>query len=340
MSEYLVLPRRHHLIPLAWRLKGEGHTVGVLPRSDRYERAWDGLFDKAFKGQEKRDREEMAQLVEMAKTGQFTILTDCEKWQAQFEGAERVFGPTGENPIPNEWRPAPVQVGAWRTGDGRDILPHLIVRDLGAWPGGMGPCVTAGVLSEWWGEWRIPAGLAPAFEDEGWEVEVPPGLWQRDIIANEAGVVSFGAPRGGWELWQSQLLLSQVESLGGLLEDRPQGEAKGRFAAALAVSVPPWPNDKARSAPVLISGPSREQRQSVLSWFDVRKVGEMKVLETAELDGLVAIARVAANSIQWAGAQVLDVAQAFELPERQYRPDLGTAWNLVQGQLGRLGLLD
>lgn len=336
MADYLVLPRRHHLIPLAWRLKGEGHTVGVLPRSDRYERAWDGLFDKAFKGPEKRDREEMAQLVEMAKAGQFTILTDCEKWQAQFEGAERLYGVAGENPIPNEWRPHPVQVGAWKLPSGEDILPHLMVRDLGAWPGGMGPRVTSGVLSEWWsGVEDLPEVFRRGFEAGG-----PPGLWQRDLLVAPNGEVSFSPVRTGWELWQSQLLLSQVETLGQLLDPSQPFEGKpSRFAAALAVSVPPWPNDKARSAPVLVSGPTREQR-SLVSWFDVRKVGEMKVLETAELDGLVGIVRASAPSIQWAGAQVLEVAGAFELPEIQYRPDFGGTWNLVQGQLGKFGLLD
>lgn len=334
MTSFLVLPDRHGLIPLAWRLRSEGHTVEVVPRSNRYERAWQGLFEPVLTGSDKFWSGQLEPVQEKAREGEFVVITDSPKWEEKFGDAKYLLGrggfaePTG----------AVVEFGGWvrRTaGAETQVLmhTHLLFRDVGAWPGGLGQRVTAGAVAQWGGlqkiEEKLTGALLAALDDEY------QGLVRVGLDLSPEGVLEVGQISTGWDLFQAQLLLAQIpERFAELLQAHNVPALNGTYSAALAISVPPWPITDLPSKTVPITGLKSTKD---ISWFDVRLVdGQM---QTAQLDGLVGIARYNAATPQLAISTVLELAQQIELPEKQFRHDVGSTYTMAVCELDRAGLL-
>ena len=338
MSSFLILPFRHGLMPLAWRLRSEGHTVEVLPRSDRYERAWDGLFEQTLTGGDKRSRKQLEPVLDAAKSGDFIVVTDAPKWMEMFSDAEHLFG-CGPSPKPKETLEQPLQIGSW--WDGSHQLPHLIARDIGARDGGMGAQVTCAAIGKWLAtsEPLESSAFHEGFKQAEEQLKDYKGLWTIHVDLNDQDELIFSEVQTGWDIFQTQLILAKTDATGALFTGGDQQVVSGEFSAVSAISVPPWPVDGVSSASVPITGPNAEQRRSV-GWFDVRFGGPQdRVMETAELDGLVGVVRGTGSTPQWAVAQTIQTLASFEMPERQFRSDLGLGFGTVMTQLGRLGLV-
>ena len=114
-----------------------------------------------------------------------------------------------------------------------------------------------------------------------------------------------------------------------------------KFVTALPLSRPPWPTRKARFRFELaeVGGLTQEQLGRIF-WHDVQVDSEAGTISTAGLDGLLGVARGAADTSELARARALEVAVRLQLPEKQFRPDVGTQVQTVLAELEqRFGVL-
>ena len=323
MSNFLVLSHKHGLFPLAWALKGLGHNVQVLVKKDRYERAWDGLFTKDLVGRDKGPAN-MQALVELAKDGELFVATDSESWDEKFQGVPRLYGTGKQGEI------ALLQLGAWWDGESFTV-PHVIVRDLGAWVGNQGPRVYSSAGCSWLQSDALPKGIVAIMDGlkDDLKSSGHKGLVRVGINVEQDGTVSQMDFSTGWDVLHLHLLLSGVEDVGDVFVG--QGRVTHRYSFALPVSIPPWPHTVNKSAKEIeIKGLTAEQRRAV-GWHDVRK--ENGSLYTAGLDGLVGVVRRNSNHPQRCIVETLGVAESLELPEKQYRSDAGGLFSRVLMEL-------
>jgi hypothetical protein len=88
------------------------------------------------------------------------------------------------------------------------------------------------------------------------------------------------------------------------------------------VTVPPWPLEaNVSSQPTLLE--LTPSQQANLFLHDVRVDREAKQLWVAGLDGLIGVARGCADVWELALARMRGVAGAVQVPEVQWRPDVG-----------------
>lgn len=325
MTAYLVLAARHGLLPVAQRLRREGHNVQWAPWRARYDRAWEGSLEAALKGESRRDEETLRPVIEMAKAGEVRVLLDHGKWAELFAGAQDVWGTAGDaGEVPQ-----PLRACGWWDGE-RLLAPHLLVVDLGAWPGGLGARVEGGAtLVRGYGEWVS-------------------GLWDpyRDELkgSGHRGLVQLHLDRGlrarwwegGWKALHLHAWLAALEQpLGGVL-DGAMPVLEPAYSVVVPVTVPPWPvASNKTSAPSPVEAPREVVGRA--SWHDTRLVGEQLVV--AELDGFVAVAKGSAQGLGLARRRALEVATAIGVPEKQLRPDVGAMVELVQAGLEGMGHL-
>ena len=328
MANFLVLSHKHTLFPLAWSLRGAGHNVQVLVRKDRYEKAWEGLFEKHLVGRDKGPAN-MQALVELAEGGELFVVTDSPAWEEKFKEAPRLFGNggSGDDPL------GVAQIGAWWDGEGYKV-PHLIVRDVGAWAGNQGPLVSSSAGCAWFNGNAMPESFVSVMDglkDHLKSLEFK-GLVRVGVKINHDGTVSHVNHSTGWDVLHLHLLLSGVENVGELFV----GEVKvtHRYSFALPVSIPPWPylvNMAAKE--VEVKGLSVEMRKSV-GWHDVRKVG--KTIMTAGLDGLVGVVRRSSDHPTRCIGECLEVAGSMDVEEKQFRSDGGGLFARVVMELDRV----
>lgn len=329
MSGFLVISDRHGLLPLAQRLRGEGHEVDAViwnpGQRRRYDRAWEGAFDKLVRrGDLRRTLETM---IEAAREAGIAILTDSRRAIAylseiRLDGVE-VFaaGPFEETPS------SALRIGGWFDGESMQA-PHLLFFDVGAWPGGLGPRVDAAAVLV-----RIDHEAALDLYDRLWRPMQDAlkssgfrGLVQGDLnVATASGEPRIESRRSGWAWLQWHAFLSEMPEnegeglgavLGGAVPVLPR-----KFVVALPLSVPPWPHTTAKPRdPQPIPSLSTAQRARVF-WHDIRV--EEAHLHTAGLDGMVGVVRGAADSFELARSRALDLAAEITLPERQLRTNVG-----------------
>lgn len=332
----LVASLRHHLIPLAHRLRREGCDVEVVVWRSRYESAWDGSFAKRVRHSDGTlSAEALRDVIGAAQHGEVVVLTDVRRVGELFSAAPRLFS------TPPLGLPEPVDslsLGGWFTGE-EIQAPHLLVMDRGAQVGGMGAPVTGGAsLVRLEVSRSFPSSVAGAVQrvcellkQAGFR-----GLFHFDVQEEPAtGELRLAGLSVGWPWLQTQAFLAELRSLAdSLTTGRP--ELLKRFVTVLPVTVPPWPSEKSGREPVtgLVVEGLTPQQQGQLYWYDIEVDREKRQLKTAGLDGLVAVATGASDSTPaLARARALELAQRLQVPGKQYRADVGGTVDAVLATL-------
>jgi hypothetical protein len=317
---FLVISRQHGLLPFSNRLKSEGHNLDQVVWKHRYERAWSGRIDKTLRGSKGEIRRDILEgYVKHCESGDAILLTDVPSLTVPFTNAQRRYHVLPSDPPPA----ANVRLGAWFDGENLQA-PHLLVYDLGSWPGGLGSRVPGGATL------ILPnPGQDLSFLDSLWgpikerlKSETFRGLVNADIIQSpETGEVSLGNWEAGWPFLQTHAFVAELENFGDLLAGAPPVLSK-RFVVVVPVSIPPWPNQDARGRESrLVTGLS-EPNMGQFFWHDVEIHRETREIHTAGLDGLIGIARGTADSHFLARLLAVERARQLQVEEKQFRPDV------------------
>lgn len=332
---FLVASLRHELLPLAHRLKREGHEVEALVWRPLYEHAWEGSVAKIARHSDGTLHKSVLQPhLEAAHRGELTVLTNVRRMADLFAAAPRLYHQLEPHEAPRDV----LLLGGWFSGE-EIRASHLLVADWGTWAGGLGPPVLGGLtlvrLSE--SGAPLPTFLRGATQQltERLKQAGFKGLFHFDVLEDAAtGEMKLGGVSAGWPWLHTQAFVAELKSLSEtLLQQNPT--LLHKFVSVLPVSVPPWPNEKNTKLEVglPIEGLTVQQ-QGRCFWYDITVDTESRKLRTAGLDGLLAVATGASDSTPaLARSRALELAHRFQVPGRQFRPDLGAA---VDGALARL----
>lgn len=363
--KFLVLSNRHALLPLAHRLRSEGHEVRLLMRKRRFERAWGAMAQPLLR--HSKDEFSYAQVEPLAaavKAGEYTLISDVPS-SSSFSrlfadcggylkldvgsGGRGGSGSSGEeaggeagaaseaaaaSATPGSSASGAVRVGWWFDGEFLRS-PHLLVYDLGAWPFGLGPQVPGGLTL------ITPTASAElGFLDEPSE-PLAKRLKQRgfrglvnavvDRDPRSGGVGLYGV-EAGWPDLHTAAWLSSTEHVGEVLGGSRTDGPTSRYTVVLPVSIPPWPSLRGE-AEVQGLEDLHPSLQGKFFWYDITPDPETRALRTAGLDGLVAVARGEGGTFERARRTALALTQALPLHEKQYRPDVGSKVPEVLGLL-------
>jgi hypothetical protein len=336
---YLVVSHEHGLIPFAYRLKLQGYKTELVVSSERFEHSWEGKFDHILPAKEV-NKENLGPSLELAKAGNVTVLSDNRKTSSMFEGVESFFGVTEieEYPKPQSI----VRLGGWFDGEAFQN-PHLLICDVGVWPGGYGPVQLGGLTLI-----RLDAENHNLFHEfiapvrdlllEKYKFQ---GLVQAGLQEDSSGRPEVQGVQCGWPFLQSHAFLSELENFAGLL-DHETVELPRKIVTVVPVSVPPWPMIVYRGPPI----PEREvggltpKQMSKVFWHDVQLDSVKRKVRSGGLDGLLGVTRGAADTPDLARSRSLAIALTIQVPEKQVRPDAGclVAQTIAEFE-GKLGVV-
>ena len=321
----LVATHRHSLLPFAWRLKREGYDVETLVWKDRYEKAWDGMFAKALKGKEK-SRENLETLGDMARSGEFLVMVDSERGEKVFDGAPGLFGAMPRR----EGAASPLAVGGWF--DGEEVIPHLthlLVKDVGLLTGGLGLPMMGGAtlvkLDVASSEVQLALqGLAASQADEMKSAGFK-GLFSVDMAVNPDGAILAGTLVGGWQPVHTHAFVSDLSSLGNLLEGKAfEVTLESNYVTVVPVTVPPFPiTCEVKSVEEQVGGLEHGDLGQIF-FHDFKTKGDAQVY-VGGLDGLLAVVRGSGHCHLQAQADAYRVANKITVTGKQMRLDVGNA---------------
>lgn len=336
---FLVISNKHELLGVFHRLKRTGHDVELIVWNSRNEDVWSGLATQVVRRSDgSLTPENLTPFIEAAKAGELTLITATPKAMEWFGGAQLVYGK-----LPNETiEPIdPLLLGGWFSGEAI-AAPHLLVTDWGAWPGGLGPKVKGGLTLVRVD--HLPSLVANAAGKAAERLKSASfrGLFHFSAIENPGtGEMELGGLTAGWPFLHTQAFLAELGDLGATLSGKPP-ELLKRFVTVLPVTVPPWPNPRqgGRRPAVEVRGLTPTQ-QGRCAWGDITVDPEHRKVLTAGLDGMVTVATGASDgSPALARMRALELATRLDLPEKQYRPDVGASVDAVLAALeDRWGLV-
>jgi len=321
---FLVVSHDHSLIPFAYRLKLQGHSTELVVCSPRYEKAWEGKFDHILPASEV-SRKNLEPSLDLAKSGEVTVLSDNYKTSKMFAGVETFFGVTK---VEEYDEPASiVRLGGWFDGESFQN-PHLLVCDVGAWPGGFGPLKLGGLTLI-----RLDAENHSLFHEfiapvrdllrEKYQFQ---GLVQAGLSEGPSGRPEIQGVSCGWPFLQAHAFLSELEQFSSLLA-KEKVELSRKIVTVVPVSIPPWPSGArpGPSAESLEVGGLTPKQLSRVFWHDVQLDSVKRKVLSAGLDGLLGVTRGAADTPDLARSRSLAIALAIQVPpEKQMRPDAGS----------------
>ena len=348
--KFLVLSHSHSLLPFAYRLQLSGADVTPVVTIAAFEAAWKGKIEPVKRDSKGRVDMDFVKDFDPADT---IVLTDDWKMQAHFSHWQtvnkNVFGITQQRAGQTDALTGGIRFGGWFDGE-RLLAPHLLIVDRGSWPGGMGPAIDGAMTLV-----RVDNNLTRQMVDGLVEEKLGGlssggfrGLVQFDLnFQTSTGEPEVSGVVAGWPFLHTHAFLSELEDFASLLEagsslpDGPQGLLPKKFVTVVPISRPPWPTRKARFRfdLVPIEGLTPEQMGRVF-WHDVQMNAEPGLLTTAGLDGLIGVARGAADTNELALVRALEVALRVQLPEKQFRSDAGRQVQPALAELeGRFGVL-
>jgi hypothetical protein len=316
--KYLVVGNKHRLHHVASWLSGEvGQAeVGLASIKAPYqERAWEGILPRVKLPPRRTET--------------------WEEWVAKWPEHEVLItdshtltraGPLalGARP-PTDGPTSPLALGGWWDGETLQA-PHWVIRDVGLWPGGLGPAELGGVT--------LVAGVR--FPLAALESHLPGlggfrGLIALDLMwdAEEKGWRA-GRLQAGWPFLHAQAFLWAQPSVAAVLEGKPS--TLPPYVVGVPACVPPYPY-QADVKPRQLFIPGGAGPHLVL--FDAQRRGQE--LWTAGLDGLVALSCGKGHTLASARRSALEaLPAAHELGARQ---DVGQLAEGVMVELERAGWL-
>lgn len=313
----MVLSDKHHLLPVAWRLKKEGADVAVaVVHSRKYQKAWGGRLNYFLNGEKITD-DIIQKVVETVKESDTYVLTDSKRWTETFADYPRLFGTIDVSG--SDEPQSPLAIGGWFDGEGFSGL-HLVLDDIGAWTGGMGPNVVSSTTLA-----RLDdpdARLLSLLEQSKDAIKSLGfrGLLKVPFIVNKDGSLQRGDLQMGWPLMHSHVFCGDQPSISNVLQGYAPTFPK-RYVVGISVTIPPWPSGRTTNRPE----PIKVQKEAVAHIMFHDMVVEGNHLETAGLDGFVAVARGNGDTLQMATRRAAKVAASIGVNERQFRLDAGRA---------------
>jgi len=269
---------------------------------------------------------------ELGAAGEFAVLTDSLRGHEVFGGSKLLYS---RGAAEESGTAGPLAVGGWFSGE--EVVPgteHFLVRDLGLWPGGMGPRMVGGMTlirtipNAFRGLWRTHLDR---MKSESFR-----GLFSVDVVVDqETGMVEAGQLSAGWDFLHTHAFVSDLGNLGELLEGS-RGHLMSEYVVALPVTMPPFPClGNVNAAEVKVEGLDPGDHASIF-FHDFYTKGDHEVW-TAGLDGLVAVVRGSGQNFLAAQQQAVEKAGKMWLPEKQWRPDVGREVPGVLAMLERGG---
>lgn len=337
---FLLVSHRHGLLPLAHRLRSQGADVEVLVWKKRFEKAWGGRVSSILRGSEHEiHRDSLQGLSDRVREEGRLVLSDVppsSPVKEIFEG-RGLFREEGEPFYPG----SDIRLGGWFDGERLQGL-HLLVYDLGAWPGGLGAQVPGGLTlvrpqPSFRGREELEEMLKPveaALKPLSFRGLVNVGLARSE----ETGGLTLKGLEAGFPPLHWDAFLSSLGNTQALLEGGEPPRLEAKYTVVLPVSVPPWPSPGTSGREVKIEGVP-PQIQGWFFWYDVQMRENPPELWTAGLDGLVGVARGEGENFETARLHAVGLAGQLWVPERQFRGDAGGRVALTLAQLENLGVV-
>ena len=339
-TDFLVFSDAHGLVPLAHRLRLHKAPTELIIRKKSFERAWNGKITKILRKQDGTLNDENLNVArQRVANGETYLLTDVPRLP-NFEGPG-IFGRCEFDQKPE----SAARAGAWFDGE---FLRghHLLVLDLGAWPGGLGPQVAGGATLI-----IPPLDMDMSFMDQLWEPVVGElkargfkGLVQAGLQQSaETGEVELHGVAAGWPWLHTHAWLSELTNFDRVLTGSPPRFEQGfRYVVVLPVSVPPWPvwpvQRQALAEALPVGGLSRRDA-SHWFWHDVTIDEQTGEIHSAGQDGLLGVARGSGHHLELARASALGQAVKLTAPGKQLRHDVAAQTSGVLASLElRFGL--
>ena len=124
LEKFLVISLTHSLLPIAHRLKLEGHDVEVLVSVAAFEKAWSGKLRKVLRNSRGQiTPSNLQSAIGAAEAGDVTVLTDDWSLETLCGNAKRKFGVYR---FDDEKEPDSVlRIGGWFDGEEFDCLRHF-----------------------------------------------------------------------------------------------------------------------------------------------------------------------------------------------------------------------
>ena len=326
MSSFLVLSRRHELLPFAHRLTTEGHTVESLVSVGIFEGAWGGKINKVLRDSKGQiNPENLGPIVKLAEQGELTVLINDWRLQSTvFQNSARLFGTLRHPELPE--CTDHIRIGGWFNGENLTAI-HLLIVDIGAWINGHGPQIDSAltlIRNEKDSVTTLINDLVSPHLDflksKSFKGLVQFGI-EFDTPSNDPEIVSLTA---GFSPLHAHAFLSELDSFGKVLLGQQEAVLSSRFVTVVPLTIPPYPNTRARLSrqQVPIEGLTEKQISRVF-WHDFQVDLESRQISTAGLDGFVGVARGAAESLVLSRGLALEIPQKVSLHQKQYREDVG-----------------
>lgn len=331
---FLVASLRAELLPLAHRLRREGHEVEALVWRARYEAAWEGALTKSVRHSD--GTLEIAALETRLREAD-RVLTTVRRVQE--------LCPTAYGVAPKLTEVEPrdrLLLGGWFSGE-EIQAPHLLVADWGVYPGGLGAHVLGGLtlVKLGTGGETTPNAKQPYPAFVGGSVQAAiermksasfRGLFHFDVEEDvTSGELRLRGLSCGWPELHTFAFVAELANLASTISGEIP-KLQHKYVSAVPVSVPPWPSErqgKGESLPIEGLTPTQ---QGKLFWLDMQVDGRQ--LRTAGLDGLVAVAIGASDSTPaLARLRALELAGKLSVDGKQVRPDAGLAVDSVLASL-------
>lgn len=321
---FLIASHRAELLPLAHRLRREGHEVEALVWRARYEAAWEGSLAKIARHSDGTlEREALSEKLKAADR----VLTTVHRVQEMHPAAYGVAQNLTEHAPKDR-----LLLGGWF--DGEQIqAPHLLVADWGLFPGGLGAQVLGGLtLIRLGGDYPGFVGGAIQAAVERMKSVSFRGLFHFDVEEEPTtGELRLRGLSAGWPELHTFAFVAELESLAATIS----GEAPKllhKYVTALPVSIPPWPSERQGKGESLPIEGLTPQQQGRCFWLDMQVDG--RTLRTAGLDGYIAIAIGAADSTPaLSRLRALELSHRLQVPGKQMRSDAGSQVDSVLATL-------
>jgi hypothetical protein len=339
----LVISNRHSLFPFAHRLKLEGHDVEILvwknsrKGSNRWEKAWAGGVDLLLKASEGEISEEtLAPVLKAAASGELVVITNSYNAAEIFQDSAYLLSShrSAVEPVSG------VRLGAWWTGTEIQAV-HLLVVDNGAWPAGLGPHGVPGALTQIRIEnesqtyTALSSLLEPMFDLLARaEPPVFRGLAQFGLTLDRADKqLALAGASLGWPFLHTHSFVSELPDFGGVLAGAKEPTLPYKYTVVAPLSIPPWPNDGAAGAAKVPIKGLTPQWQGRFFWHDMEMNPAERSIGSAGIDGLLGVGVGSGQTFELARARCLELLQTAQVPDKQFRPDLGAQVPMLMGLL-------
>ena len=300
---FLVVTHKHGLIPFAKRISAD---TDILVWRRNYRKVWDGEF-VPIQGAEPSTLE-LEKIVDLIEEQKPVVLSDVRDYEADYPTLE----PEGDSVL---------RMGCWFDMDGEIHEPHMLVYDMGFKEGDRGRRIANGcTMIRLEGDARHMA--KSEIEEQHVDGRFIPGFYEVSVEPDEDMELQFTGANRGWNPLQSHAFISHLENFEGLLlGEEPKFSASSKYVCVAPITIPPWPEHGRPAAQVDIEA-TPEARGQVF-WHDVAVGAGERNPMSAGTDGLLGVARGAADDIHTAHGNLIRVLNEVHVPENQARTDVG-----------------